>query len=625
MAGEDSDSDIECVYVSESNPPKARKQSPQDEAVTILSVTNDPPQLRRMVCRRSPSLDGSPPPREDWEVLFGSGSKSPTQSFFHAHSSSSDEINPADQPILLGSDESDLDIICVQDNSLSERQEKPSAITQPLFEDRIDETQPSTSRSDEENILQTVDVSLLSIQSQTSPDDFAQYSDHNTPSSSQNGLADVSMHSVSQDRGISNDGDNTAVSKKKKECSKKLSDGEVDAKEAKRLEKEAKKAEKEKEAERTKKEKEGKAQVRKEAKHQKEAEKLKKLALKEAYRPMQGGKKSLEHLKAHIPVPILDAIGRDVLSEVLEEIGTSLRYEEVDTEGPAASVVRWTRSYVTAEVESADQAVKMFTKEQHVEEKDVLIQIPKKELVAMVDTYKQLQLNHIVPIERESFISFQRKWKDRYPGNKLHFFVYGIENYFKNQLSNAVYGNNRPARAKQPRKSILDIHYQVTYADLDEAMIDFSCCTGGTIVQVESPKEYARLIISMHKSIAESVSKELKQQETALFDAISANTKTKGVFVSEDDDNGYRELWVRQLEQFSLVSRDVAITIVNLYPSPRLLAKAYDDCSTELQKEQLLEDVIIRRGTERRIGPKMSRLLYLSMCSENGEELLGDA
>ena len=36
----------------------------------------------------------------------------------------------------------------------------------------------------------------------------------------------------------------------------------------------------------------------------------------------------------------------------------------------------------------------MSTKEQHVEEKDILIQISKKELVAMVDTYKQVSFNH---------------------------------------------------------------------------------------------------------------------------------------------------------------------------------------------------------------------------------------
>ena len=114
----------------------------------------------------------------------------------------------------------------------------------------------------------------------------------------------------------------------------------------------------------------------------------------------------------------------------------------------------------------------------------------------------------------------------------------------------------------------------------------------------------------------------MKKQETQLFDAISANTKTNGVFVPDDSSDGYKELWIRQLEQFSLVSRDVAVTIVAQYPSPRLLMKAYDACATEAEREQLVENVIVRRGTERRVGPKMSKMLYAFMCSGNGDEIL---
>jgi hypothetical protein len=114
----------------------------------------------------------------------------------------------------------------------------------------------------------------------------------------------------------------------------------------------------------------------------------------------------------------------------------------------------------------------------------------------------------------------------------------------------------------------------------------------------------------------------MQRQESALFDAISANTKTHGVFVPEDQLDGYKELWIRQLEQFTLVSRDVAVTIASLYPSPRLLLKAYDDCATQRQKEQLVENVVVRRGTDRRVGPKMSKMLFNFICSLDGSEFL---
>ena len=326
MAGEDSDSDIECVYVSESNSSKPRKQ-PSEEAITIgdspLPDSKNLIRRDKRSSRRSPSPDDPPAAREDWEILFGSGCKSASQSFFRNHNDSLEQVNPADQPILLGSDESDVDIVCIQDASFSERQKKSGGSSELDCVEIRDDEKPSTSRSDENNILQTVDVSLLSIYSQPSPskrkttedeiepttsssnalnysfenympndfpDDYEPYNQFNSceaPSSSQNGLADISMHSF--------DKEEVAVPKKKKISKKSTEEGnEDDAKEVKLLEKEKKKAEKEKEAERKKKERGDKAQSRMEAKHQKETEKLKKLALKEAYRPMQGGKRSLE-------------------------------------------------------------------------------------------------------------------------------------------------------------------------------------------------------------------------------------------------------------------------------------------------------------------------------------------
>lgn len=60
--------------------------------------------------------------------------------------------------------------------------------------------------------------------------------------------------------------------------------------------------------------------------------------------------------------------------------------------------------------------------------------------------------------------------------------------------------------------------------------------------------------------------------------------------------------------QLSRVSPDVAKKIVNLYPTPRCLAEAYDRKGAE--GENLLKDVQYGNLSKRRIGAAISKTLY---------------
>ncbi|NXL56566.1 EME1 endonuclease, partial [Chordeiles acutipennis] len=85
---------------------------------------------------------------------------------------------------------------------------------------------------------------------------------------------------------------------------------------------------------------------------------------------------------------------------------------------------------------------------------------------------------------------------------------------------------------------------------------------------------------------------------------------------------GLLEVWKRQIQQFNRVSREMAEAVVSAYPSPQLLKQAYSRCSSEEEQENLLADIPVRRGdgvtaTVRRIGPDLSRRIYLQMTSHN--------
>lgn len=83
---------------------------------------------------------------------------------------------------------------------------------------------------------------------------------------------------------------------------------------------------------------------------------------------------------------------------------------------------------------------------------------------------------------------------------------------------------------------------------------------------------------------------------------------------------GLAAIWRRQIQQLNRVSLEMASAIVDAYPSPRLLVQAYQRCFSEQERQNLLADIQVRRGegvtsTSRRVGPELSRRIYLHMTT----------
>ncbi|MBN3273152.1 EME1 endonuclease, partial [Polyodon spathula] len=69
----------------------------------------------------------------------------------------------------------------------------------------------------------------------------------------------------------------------------------------------------------------------------------------------------------------------------------------------------------------------------------------------------------------------------------------------------------------------------------------------------------------------------------------------------------------------------MAAAVASVYPSPQLLLQAYEECSCERDRVNLLADITVRAGEgarERRLGPELSRRLHLYMGARNAELVL---
>uniref|UniRef100_A0A8D2JGV1 Essential meiotic structure-specific endonuclease subunit 2 n=1 Tax=Varanus komodoensis TaxID=61221 RepID=A0A8D2JGV1_VARKO len=141
------------------------------------------------------------------------------------------------------------------------------------------------------------------------------------------------------------------------------------------------------------------------------------------------------------------------------------------------------------------------------------------------------------------------------------------------------------------------------------------------VLFLETWQELALHISTVTKAIAQRPYK--RQRENQTFSFCTGGGWASGVRVLKDG-TGLREAWSRQIQQFNRVSPAVAAAVTQAYPSPSLLLQAYRECSTDRDRQLLLSDIPVRteENRVRRIGPDLSRRVYLLMASSNPELVL---
>ncbi|XP_030067282.1 structure-specific endonuclease subunit EME2 [Microcaecilia unicolor] len=191
----------------------------------------------------------------------------------------------------------------------------------------------------------------------------------------------------------------------------------------------------------------------------------------------------------------------------------------------------------------------------------------------------------------------------------------------------------------------------VTQQQIEEALVMLQLWSDTNVLFLDSWQEFGQHICAMTKAIAQRPYK--KHSENHKFSFCTTDGGWSSGIRVKKDGTGLQQVWKRQIEQFNRVSPAMAAAVSSAYPSPHLLLQAYEKCSTEQERLNLLSDLQIRAvsSTERvhsygpavtekkqledeeqplvmechrarRIGPDLSRRVYCLMTSRNPDLVL---
>ncbi|XP_042665209.1 probable crossover junction endonuclease EME2 [Centrocercus urophasianus] len=197
--------------------------------------------------------------------------------------------------------------------------------------------------------------------------------------------------------------------------------------------------------------------------------------------------------------------------------------------------------------------------------------------------------------------------------------VVGLDAYRCNQEQN---GWQALSPGKQSSKSQPGPELFMTQQEILEAQVVLQLWGNIDVQLLDTWQEFGEHISALTKAIARRPYKsQLEMQELSFC---TAGVSGKGLRV-EKDGTGLWQVWKRQIQQFNRVSPATAAAIAEAYPSPGLLAQAYEECSTEGERLLLLSNIPVKSdisGKDHRVGPDLSRRIYLFMVSTSPDLIL---
>ncbi|XP_051522563.1 crossover junction endonuclease EME1 [Myxocyprinus asiaticus] len=272
-----------------------------------------------------------------------------------------------------------------------------------------------------------------------------------------------------------------------------------------------------------------------------------------------------------------------------------------------------------------------------IPESHAVIQVPVDKFVTMINNYCKRQNNGMSTESGISLTSWTQGIMSRNPGRTLSLVVIDMEKYYKSQNSKcqkkyreAVLGGDMGLQGGQKKKRKKDDINQlpeVSRVQVEEALIDLQLHTGVQVHFFSNWKDFTDYITMSTKAVAEAPFKREREKTGFTF---CLESEWAGGLKVDRAGIGLLQVWKRQIQQLNRVSPDMASAILSAYPSPQLLAQAYAKCKSEHEKIGLLSDVLIRRGegvtsTTRRVGPELSKRLFLLMTSSNAQQPLDSA
>ncbi|EFN82754.1 crossover junction endonuclease EME1 [Harpegnathos saltator] len=209
--------------------------------------------------------------------------------------------------------------------------------------------------------------------------------------------------------------------------------------------------------------------------------------------------------------------------------------------------------------------------------------------------------------------------------------IFGMEEYFtyhkKAKGKSGQHSGSKESRCKSKGNQRFEtfpiISRQQLEMCLTEAQIVMKCSSR----LIENVQDLALMIYQYTKSISEVPYKLQKKENLEnKFDWYVMGDNRNTVRVNKNG-NGLKRLWQQQLSQFNLSSLEIAEAICTVYSSPAKLIKAYRNCTPE-EGMNLLKDIPIRRAAGpltavRKVGPELSKKMYVMFTSQDGDALLG--
>uniref|UniRef100_A0A8C0BX04 Essential meiotic structure-specific endonuclease 1 n=1 Tax=Buteo japonicus TaxID=224669 RepID=A0A8C0BX04_9AVES len=273
--------------------------------------------------------------------------------------------------------------------------------------------------------------------------------------------------------------------------------------------------------------------------------------------------------------------------------------------------ITWRRKTVSSQMEEGDE---------WTEEPNVLVLLRLEEFLSM-------EAQGRTEGEEETLQTYVAHVMEKMPGKILALAAVGVENYFrslrvqpKKRLRQAAASRKQEEeQRKRRKKQVKDSGLEITRMDVEEALVDLQLCKQVQVSFFESWEDLGEFATMFTKAVAEAPFK--REREKTGFSFYLEKAWCRGVKV-DPSGKGLLEVWKRQIQQFNRVSLKMAEAIVSAYPSPQLLNQAYSRCSSEQEQENMLANIPVCRGdgataTSRRIGPELSRRIYLQMTSHN--------
>nr|XP_019586499.1 PREDICTED: crossover junction endonuclease EME1 isoform X1 [Rhinolophus sinicus] len=259
--------------------------------------------------------------------------------------------------------------------------------------------------------------------------------------------------------------------------------------------------------------------------------------------------------------------------------------------------------------------------ESWVEEPQVLVLLLTEAFVSMIYNFKQGSLGSSEK-GKETLRSFVTDITARTAGKALSLAIMDQEKCFSapktpGRRKQGLANREQAKEKKKQRPPEANTGPVVSRVDMEEALVDLQLHTHAQARIVQSWKELADFTCTFTKAVAEAPFKKLRDQTS--FSFCLESDWARGMKVDRAG-RGLAQVWRRQIQQLNRVSLEMASAVVATYPSPQLLVQAYRRCSSEQERQNLLADIQVRRGegvtsTSRRVGPELSRRIYLQMTT----------